>query len=238
LFSLIFLLPVFLQNLRGFRAFDSGLMTLPGAVGSMITMPLAGIIYDRIGPRAPAVCGLIVTGICSLWLQVLDVTTPDDLLRWIIFFRGMGMGLAMMPIMTYALSSVSQRMTSQASALLNVCRTIFGSMGIAVFATLLDGFTKTNMAHMVQTVTPDSVIALRVLSQMQVYLMQMGLTLDAARQEAVVLLYQFVSLRAAVTAFDMNYVIGAVIVLLGVIPAMFLPFGRIKKGETVVDMGA
>lgn len=237
LFSLIFLLPLFLQNLRGLKAFDSGLMTLPQAVGSMITMPLAGRIYDKIGPRVPAVCGLILTGICSLWLQVLDVTTPDDTLRWILFFRGMGMGLSMMPIMTYALSAVPQRMTAQASSLLNVCRTLFASLGTAVFATMLDTFTKTNMAHMVQTVTPDSVMALRVLSQIQVYLMQMGLTLNLAKQEAIVLLYQFVHLRAAVTAFEMDYVIGAVIVLLGVIPAMFLPFGRIKKAEAAVDIG-
>jgi EmrB/QacA subfamily drug resistance transporter len=237
LFSLVFLLPLFLQTLRGLRAFDSGLMTLPQAVGAMVTMPLAGRIYDRIGPRVPAVAGLLLTGLCSLWLQVLDVTTPDDTLRWILFFRGMGMGLSMMPIMTYALSSVPQRMTAQASSLLNVCRTLFGSLGIAVFATLLDTFTKTNTAHMVQTVTPDSAMALRMLSQIQVYLLQFGLNLDVARQEAVLLLYQFVNLRAAVTAFEMDYVIGAVIVLLGTIPAMLLPFGRIKKAEAVVDVG-
>ncbi|MGD0854936.1 MAG: DHA2 family efflux MFS transporter permease subunit [Dehalococcoidia bacterium] len=236
LFSLVFLLPLFLQTLRGLRAFDSGLMTLPQAVGAMITMPLAGRIYDKIGPRI-AVVGLFVTGICSLWLQVLDITTPDDTLRWILFFRGMGMGLSMMPIMTYALSSVEQRMTSQASSLLNVCRTLFGSLGIAVFATLLDSFTKTNLAKMIQTVTPGSPVALQELSMIQTYLMQYGFTIDLAHNEAIVLLYEEIYQRAAITAFEMNYVIGAVIVLLGVIPAMFLPFGKFKKGEATVDIG-
>jgi MFS family permease len=211
-------------------------MTLPQAVGAMITMPLAGRIYDKIGPRI-AVVGLFVTGICSLWLQVLDITTPDDTLRWILFFRGMGMGLSMMPIMTYALSSVEQRMTSQASSLLNVCRTLFGSLGIAVFATLLDSFTKTNLAKMIQTVTPGSPVALQELSMIQTYLMQYGFTIDLAHNEAIVLLYEEIYQRAAITAFEMNYVIGAVIVLLGVIPAMFLPFGKFKKGEATVDIG-
>ena len=235
LFSLVFLLPLFLQTLRGLRAFDSGLMTLPQAVGAMIMMPVAGKIYDKVGPRI-AVIGLLLTGLCSLWLQVLDVTTPDDTLRWILFFRGMGMGLSMMPIMTYALSSVEQKMTSQASSLLNVCRTLFGSMGIAVFATLLDSFTKTNMAKMVQTVTPDSPMALRIISQIQVYLMQYGFSIDLAHNEAIVLTYEAIYQRAAITAFEMNYVIGAVIVLLGVIPAMFLPFGRMKKGDAAVNI--
>ena len=131
LFSLVFLLPLFLQNLRGFSALHSGLMVLPTVIGSMVSMPIAGRLYDRIGPRFPTVLGLVITGVSSLWLQVLDVTTPDDTLRLILFVRGIGVGFAMMPVMTYALSSVPQRMTAQASALLNVSRTIFASLGIA-----------------------------------------------------------------------------------------------------------
>jgi EmrB/QacA subfamily drug resistance transporter len=229
LFSLVFLLPLFLQNLRGFSALASGLMVLPTVIGSMISMPVAGRLYDRLGPRLPTVIGLIITGITSLWLQVLDVTTPDDMLRWILFIRGIGVGFAMMPVMTYALASVPQQMTAQASALINVCRTIFASLGIAVFATLLDTFQKTNLSMMVQTITPDSVIALQVLSQMQVYFMQLGMTLEAARQAAVTTLFQYINLRASVTAFQMDYVIGALVVLAGIIPAIFLPFGRVKK---------
>ncbi len=231
LFSLVFLLPLFLQNLRGFSALNSGLMVLPTAIGSMITMPLAGRLYDKIGPRVPAIIGLVVTGVTSLWLQVLDVTTPDDTLRIILFIRGMGMGFAMMPIMTYALSAVPQHMTAQASSLLNVSRTIFASLGIAVFATMLDTFQKTNLSMIVQTVTPDSSIALQMLSAFQVAFMKAGLSLEAARQAAVSMLYQYVNLRASVTAFQMDYVIGAIVVLIGIIPAFLLPFGRVKKGN-------
>ena len=236
LFSVVFLLPLFLQTLRGFSALHAGLMTLPQAIGAMIMMPLAGRIYDRIGPRVPAVTGLIITGLASLWMQVLDVSTPDDTLRWILFLRGMGMGFAMMPIMTYALSSVPPKMTAQASSVLNVCRTIFASLGIALFATMLDTFQKTNLSTIVQTVTPDSAFALQMLSQIQVQLMQTGMALQAAKQTAVVTLYQFVNLRASVTAYQMDFVISAIIVLVGIIPAMFLPFGRIKKSDTPMQV--
>jgi MFS family permease len=236
LFSLVFLLPLFLQNLRGMSAMASGIMMLPNILGAMISMPLAGRLYDRIGPRIPTVLGLVITGLTSLWLQVLDVTTPDELLGWILFIRGVGVGFAMMPVMTYALSSVTQKMTAQASALLNVARTVFASLGIAVFATLLDGFQKANLSTMVQTITPDSVIALQMLSGLQVYLMQAGMSLQAAQQGAVNLLFQYINLRASVTAFQMDYVISAVVVMLGIVPAMFLPFGRVKKdGGQVVS---
>lgn len=229
LFSLVFLLPLFLQDLRGFTAFQSGLMILPQAIGAMITMPLAGRLYDRMGPRVPAVIGLILTGLMSLWLQVLDISTPDHMLQLLLFVRGMGMGFAMMPIMTFALSAVPQSMTAQASSILNVFRTLIGSLGIAVFATLLDTFQKTNMNSMVQVITPNSTVALQWLSQVQVLCMQLGLNVDVARQEAITVLYEYVTLRASVTAFEMDYVIGAVVVLLGIIPALFLPFGNIRK---------
>ena len=195
----------------------------------MVTVPLAGRLYDRLGPRVPAVIGLATIGVATLYLQMLDLNMPDNTLRMILFIRGMGMGFATMPIMTYALSAVPQRMTAQASSLLNVWRTIFGSLGIASFATLLDTFQKQNAASIIQTINPDSSVALHWISYAQTLLMQMGLTLQVAHDEAITFLYEYVSLRADITAFEMNYVISAVIVLLGVIPAMFLPLGRIKK---------
>ena len=120
LFSAIFLLPVFLQNVRGMSAMNTGLMVLPTAIGAMITMPISGRFYDRIGPRLPAIAGLIITGLTTLWMQWLDVTTSDDTLRWILFLRGMGLGFAMMPIMTFGMASVPQEKTAQASSVMNV----------------------------------------------------------------------------------------------------------------------
>jgi DHA2 family multidrug resistance protein len=230
LYALIFLLPLFLQTLRGFSAFDSGLMVLPQVIGAMVALPLAGRLYDRTGPRIPAVIGLLILGTMSLYLQILDVTTPDQLLRTILFFRGIGMGLSMMPIMTYALSSVPTKLTAQASSLLNVSRTLFGSLGIAAFATMLDTFQKINMENIVQSLTPNSVMSLRFLSEIQVLLMQYGFNSVTAYNESVTVLYQYAYLRASVTAYDMNYVIGAIVVLVGVIPSLLLlPHGKIEK---------
>ena len=236
LFSLEFLLPLFLQTLRGLSAFQSGLMVLFQALGAMVSMPISGRLYDKIGPRIPAILGLVLMGATSLWMQVLDVTTPDDMLRIILVLRGIGLGMAMMPIMTYALASVPSSMAAQASSVLTVLRTIVASLGVAIFATLLDSFQKTNLAMMAQTVTPDSPIALRVISQIQGYLMQNGMSANLAHQEAIVLLYQFVGLRASVTAFDRNYVIGAIVIIVSIIPALFLPSGRVKKSDGVADI--
>jgi MFS family permease len=205
-------------------------MILPQVIGAMIALPIAGQLYDRTGPRIPAVFGLLLLGMMSLYMQILDVTTPDNILRTILFIRGLGMGLSMMPIMTYALSSVPNKLTAQASSMLNVARTIFGSLGIAAFATLLDTFQKVNLENIIQSLTPNSLMAMGFLSRVQALLMQSGLTSGASYNEAVIALYQYAYLRASVTAYDMNYVIGAIIVLLGVIPSLLLlPHGKIEK---------
>jgi EmrB/QacA subfamily drug resistance transporter len=236
LFSAIFLLPLFLQNVRGLTAMKTGLMLLPSAIGAMVTMPISGRLYDKMGPKIPTIAGLAITCVTTFWMQTLDITTSDNLLRWMLFCRGMGMGLAMMPIMTYALSSVPQKMTAQASSIMNVTRTVFASLGIAIFATMLSNFEKTNIAVISQTLTPDSVVAMRIISIVQVTLMQAGQTPEAARQAAVSILYQYANLRAVVAAFAKDYVIAAVVMLIGVLGAFLLPFGRVEKSNVPVDV--
>ncbi|MGB8706548.1 MAG: DHA2 family efflux MFS transporter permease subunit [Dehalococcoidia bacterium] len=229
LFSIVFLLPLFLQNVRGLTALETGILMLPAVFGSIVTMPLAGRLYDRIGPKIPVVAGLIVVGAATYWMRLVDVTTPDNVLRLMLFIRSMGIGLAMMPVMTYALASVEQKMTAQASSIMNVSRTVFASLGIAIFATMLSNFQKTNLAVISQTLTPSSSETMHFISMVQVILMQAGQTLEVARQTAVYLLYLLASARAAVFAFQTEYIISAIIISIGVIPAFFLPL-RLQKG--------
>jgi hypothetical protein len=74
------------------------------------------------------------------------------------------------------------------------------------------------------------------LSAIQVTLMQAGQTFDAARQMAITLLYQVIDQQAYVMAFQTDYFISAVVVFIGLIPALFLPHGRAKHAVTPVDM--
>jgi DHA2 family multidrug resistance protein len=115
-------------------------------------------------------------------------------------------------------------------------RSVFGGLATAIFASLLTSYEKFNLAIMVQTITPDSGTTLRVMSTAQVYLQQAGLSLQAAHQEAVALLYQMTALRAYVLAFEKVFVIGAVILFIGIIPALFLYHNaktKEKKTEVV-----
>jgi EmrB/QacA subfamily drug resistance transporter len=230
LFSAMLLLPLFLQNVRGLGALQAGLLMIPQAVGSMLGSVISGRIFDKIGARPPVIFGLLLTGYMTWKLSSLDVTTPDSTFLMIIALRGIGMGFCMMPVMTFALAEVPFELISAASTLNNVLRSVFGGMATAIFASVLTSYEKFNLAVMVQTVTPDSGATLRIMSTAQVRLQQAGMSMQAAHQEAVTLLYQLTALRAYVLAFDKVFLIGSIILFFGIIPALLLYHkARIKK---------
>lgn len=231
LFSGMLLLPLFLQNIRGLGAFRAGLLMVPQAIGVMIGSVVGGRLYDKSGARAPVMLGLLLAGYATWQLSALDVITPDNTLMVIITFRGVGIGLAMMPVMTFALAEVPPALVSAASTIMNVLRSVFGGLSTAVFASLLSHFQKANVEILAQTATPDSGSTLGVLSMAQVALQKAGMSLQAAHQAAIALLYQVTVLKAAVLAFDRVFVIGAIILGIGIVPALFLHAGA-KARET------
>jgi predicted MFS family arabinose efflux permease len=137
LFGVLFFIPLFLQQTQGLGAFDTGLLLLPQALVMGVLMPVAGRIYDRFGPRWPAVIGLSILTIGTWMLRDLSVTSSWTDLRWILMFRAIGMGLAMMPIMTGGISAVPPDQVSGASAFNNVTQRTAAAMGLAALTALL-----------------------------------------------------------------------------------------------------
>jgi DHA2 family multidrug resistance protein len=237
MFSAMLLLPLFLQTVRGLGAFQAGLLMIPQAIGSMVGTIIGGRVYDKVGPRPPVIVGLLLTGYITWQLSALDVTTPDSTFMWMIAFRGVGIGLCMMPVMTFALAEVPVALTSAASTISNVLRSVFGGLATAIFASLLSSYEKLNAAVLVQTVTPDSGTTLQVLSTTQVYLQKAGMSLQVAHQTAIALLYQMTLLRAYILAFEKVFIIGAIILFIGVIPALFLYHnGKQKKKDNIMPL--
>src|SRR5687768_11119209 len=98
IFGSFFLMPVFLQTVRGFGPFETGLATLPQALTAAIFMPIGGRLFDRFGARPLVVPGLILT-VIGMWLfsQISATTTAADL-RLPLVLNGAGMGLMMMAL--------------------------------------------------------------------------------------------------------------------------------------------
>ena len=106
LFAVLFYVPLLLQEARGLGAFDTGLILLPQALAMAVIMPSAGLLYDRIGARWPASIGLALVALGTYLLTDVNLESSTSHVIWVLVLRAVGMGLAMMPIMTGGLSAV------------------------------------------------------------------------------------------------------------------------------------
>jgi len=153
LYGSIFLLPLFLQQLLGYPAFDSGLTLMPRSLAMAIAMPVAGRVYNHVGPRALISSGLAITAV-SLWMLSrisLDVGFWD--LCFPQMLQGMGFGMVFVALSTAALSTIEKHKLTDAAGLFNVVRQVFGSIGIAVAVTLLNRGWNTQRAILTENVT-------------------------------------------------------------------------------------
>ena len=137
LFTVLFYIPVFLQAAQGLGAFEAGLILLPQALVMAVAMPLAGRVYDRIGPRWPALVGLAICTWGTFLLHDMTPETPRHTIALVLMFRAAGMGMAMMPIMTAGLAAVSPALVPSGSAFNNVVQRVSAGLGLAILAAIL-----------------------------------------------------------------------------------------------------
>ena len=137
LFTVLFYVPLFFQQAQGLGAFETGLLLLPQALVMAVAMPIAGQLYDRIGPRWPAAIGLLVTAVGTYLLCTTTVDSSNSSVMWLLTLRAAGMGLCMMPIMTGGLSVVPPSQVSQASAFNNVVQRTTAALGLAVLTAMV-----------------------------------------------------------------------------------------------------
>jgi EmrB/QacA subfamily drug resistance transporter len=222
LFGAIFLLPLFMQNLRGLGAMETGLLLFPQAIASAFSVILGGRLYDKVGARPLVIFGFALLAFATWLLAGLDVTTPDSTVRWILILRGLSMGFAMMPAMTAWMSAAPPQHMQSASAIQNVMRQIYGAFGTAMFATFLQSRVKFHAATMSMLVTPDQPAVAKLLGSAQQFALTHGLTEAQGRMLAVGQIYGQVQLSSAVRAFDDCFLVAAAACVIGIIPAMFL----------------
>ncbi|MFP4978076.1 DHA2 family efflux MFS transporter permease subunit [Paenibacillus sp. CN-4] len=137
MYSAMILLPLYLQNLRGFTPMESGLLLLPGAILMGLMSPVTGIIFDKIGARWLSVIGLIITVATTWEFSQLTETTTYTHLIFNYTARMFGMSMLMMPIVTAGLNQLPQRLNAHGTAMSNTLRTVAGALGMALFVSLM-----------------------------------------------------------------------------------------------------
>lgn len=130
------LLPIYLQNLLGVSALETGLIMLPGAVLGAIMGFFAGRLFDRFGARRVAIPGALVSAIGGCGLVGFQLDSPIPYIIVIYTCLGVGMQALVTPLNTWGINSLDNRVIQHANALQNTLNQVGASLGTAILVSL------------------------------------------------------------------------------------------------------
>ena len=221
LYGSIFVLPVFLQNLHGLTANQTGLVILPGAIASAVTMMFVGKNANRLDARVTVSLGAVLFFGSMYLLSRMTLASGPSETFWPLILRGVGLGLIFVPLTSAAMAELRVNELAQGTGMFNLTRQLGGSLGIAIMATLLQRFTTTKKALLTEHVTSMDPAALGRLNGITHGLMARGINASTAKQQALSILDRQVQAQASVLAFSRIYILSGVI-LLASLPLLFL----------------
>jgi DHA2 family multidrug resistance protein len=147
------LLPPLLQHLYGYSVLQSGMMTAPRGVGTLISMLVAGRLVGTVDLRVLVAAGLGLMGWSLHMMTGFAIEMGPGPVIWSGLVQGLGLGLVFVTMQSLAFATLAPQMRTHAASLLNLSRNIGGSIGISLVTTLLARNMQTAHADMAGTVT-------------------------------------------------------------------------------------
>ncbi|SEQ36730.1 drug resistance transporter, EmrB/QacA subfamily [Virgibacillus subterraneus] len=130
-------LPLLMQNMLGFTAFESGLMLLPGALLMGAMNPITGRLFDKFGARWLAIIGLFILTVTTFMFTNLTTETTFTYLAVVNAVRMLGVAMVMMPVTTAGLNQIPTDVIPHGTAMNNTMRQIAGAVGTALLVSVM-----------------------------------------------------------------------------------------------------
>lgn len=223
LFSGMFLLPIYLQTIRGFSPLDSGLLLLPGALIMLVMSPISGTLFDKLGPRPLAIFGMAITTVTTYLFTKLSMDTPYSYIVMIYMLRMFGMSFLMMPIMTAGLNQLPKQLSSHGTSMANTLRQISGSIGISLITTIFSNRTTFHLSEMEGSMnTSDPFFMSTFHDFVQKIAMTMHIPLPQAQQTAIQTLFGKASQQSAIFGINDAFIWSTIISAIGLVLSLFL----------------
>lgn len=213
LYGGMILLPIYLQNLRGFSALDSGLLLLPGSLIMGLLGPFAGKLLDTIGLKPLAIFGIAVMTYATWELTKLNMDTPYMTIMGIYVLRSFGMAFIMMPMVTAAINALPGRLASHGNAFLNTMRQLAGSIGTAILVTVMTTQTTQHLSAFGEELDKTNPV---VQDHMRELASQYG-----GQEGAMKVLLQFVNKLATVEGINDAFIVATIFSIIALILCLF-----------------
>jgi DHA2 family multidrug resistance protein len=224
----MYLMPVFLQSLRGQTAYESGMIQLPSSLAAMASSFVGGILVDRLGTKKVAIPGLIILCVATWGFSTVTLNMPFANLQGWLILRGLAMGMTMQPIQQAALRGLSMKQVSQGSTINSVIRSVTSSLAIALATTLTTTQTAVHYVRLAEQVTVSSPAG-NMLQQMAGLFQSRGMSQANAMTAAMTVMYQRLQQQAMVLAMKDVYDLTIVAGIVAIFVTMFLIKGAPSK---------
>jgi EmrB/QacA subfamily drug resistance transporter len=221
LYGVLFLIPVFLQQLRGLTPIQAGLWLLPSALVTGVMLPIGGVLVDRFGAKPVIIAGAAVLAAASYSLTYLSLDTPYLTLQLWLLGRSVAIAFTMQPVQVIALSAVQPTGLPRASALFSVLRQVMVAFGTALLSTNVQNRVPGHYARLVEKATPFSPVA-DLVNQIAGSLQAQGMDQLQAQATALAFLAGQFQKTATILAYDDTFLLTTLITAAGVLIALLL----------------
>jgi DHA2 family multidrug resistance protein len=229
LYASLILLPLYLQTLMGYPAYNSGLALSPRGIGALLFTPLAGHLTTKTDPRRLLLVGFIIGSVTMFQLSGLNLHAGFWDIFWAQILQGVALSFLFIPLMSLAMSHISPQKMGNATSIFNLMRNIGGSVGIAIMTTFLARRTQVHHNHLVANVTAGDPKTLQMLYGMSANFIAHGTDAVSASRKSLAVVYGLVQQHAAMLAFvEAFWLMGVVFLLM--IP--FLPILQYEKKKS------
>lgn len=131
-FAVLFYIPLFLQEGQRITPIHTGLAMLPEAITMLAFAPVAGLLYDKIGARWPAVIGLLIVAFSSyLMCSITWDLSRESVMLWT-SIRSCGYVLAIVPVLSLGIAAVPAQDVDQANAWSNLTYRVAAALVLSV----------------------------------------------------------------------------------------------------------
>ncbi len=207
-FSSLFILPLFLQNVQGFPVLSAGWVVSARGVGTLVAMITSGYLADRVSHKYLILGGLACVGFSNLWMTQWNAEVPTTEIVWITLINGFGMGVMWVILSTVAFSTLASKFRVEGAALFALVRAIGASMGTSIVVAILVHSSQVNYIQLRDHI--------HVFNE---YLRHAGVNPDTA--SGLMALRELVTAQARVIAHLNDFVFLALVVAAAV-PLVFL----------------
>jgi MFS transporter, DHA2 family, multidrug resistance protein len=221
LYASVFTLPVFLQGNLRMTAQQTGIVLLPGALATAVSMAVVGRLTNKFDPRILITIGALLFALAMIRLSRITGESGGGDFFLSLILRGAGLGMMFVPLTTITLAELSHLELAQGTGLYNFFRQLGGSLGIAAIATMLSHYTAQFRAILAEHISVGDVTTMSRVDMLTRAMMARGADQFTAHQRALDLLDLQLMGQASVIAYSRIYVLSAALIL-ALIPLLLL----------------